>query len=154
METLQSRHLTTLTVAVDWRGMVDTGAAPHGRRRSAPVSGGSFAGDRLAGVVLPGGADWVLNRPDGAMVVDVRLPLRTHDGAGVSLAYRGTLLAAPEAMARFNRGESLDANEYRLRTVASFETGDARYLWLNDMLAIGVSGPNTAATRYVIHEIL
>lgn len=154
METLQSRHLTTLTVAVDWRAMVDTGTGPHGRRRFAPVAGGAFEGDRLSGTVLPGGADWVLNRPDGAMVVDVRLPLCTHDGARLSLAYRGTFLTAPDAMARFNRGESLDASEYTLRTIVSFETGDARYLWLNDLLAIGVSGPNTAATRYVIHEIL
>jgi hypothetical protein len=154
MDRLESRHLTTLTVSVDWRGMVDAGTTPNGRRRVAPVAGGVFEGERLSGTVLPGGADWVFNRPDGAMIVDVRLPLRTHDGAVLALAYRGTMLASPEAMARFNRGVSLDASEYRLRTVARFETGDARYLWLNDILAIGVSGPDTASTRYVIHEIL
>ena len=154
MEMLESRHLTTLTVAVDWKAMVDTGTNANGRRRFAPVAGGRFDGDRLAGNVLPGGADWVLNRPDGAMVIDVRLPLRTDDGAGISLAYKGVMLAAPEAMARFNRGKSLDAHEYKLRTVASFETGDERYLWLNDIIAIGVSGPTTGDTRYVIYEIL
>lgn len=154
MDRLESRHLTTLTVAVDWRNLVDAGTTPNGRRRVAPVAGGGFEGERLAGIVLPGGADWVFNRPDGAMVVDVRLPLRTHDGAVLALGYRGTMIASPDAMARFGRGASLDASEYRLRTVATFETGDARYLWLNDILAIGVSGPDTASTRYVIHEIL
>ena len=72
----------------------------------------------------------------------------------LALAHRGTMLASPEAMARFNRGISLDASEYRMRNVAVFETGDARYLRLNDILAIGVSGSDTASTRYVIQEIL
>lgn len=154
MDELRARHLTTLTVAVDWPHFVDAGKTALGRRRVAPVAGGSFTGERLSGVVLPGGADWVFNRPDGMMLVDVRLPLKTGDGAVIALSYRGTMLAAPEAMARFGRGESLAAGEYRLRTVASFETGDPRYLWLNDLLAIGVSGPSTADTSYVIHEIL
>ncbi|OYU15354.1 MAG: hypothetical protein CFE37_06290 [Alphaproteobacteria bacterium PA4] len=154
MDTLASRHLTTLTVAVDWKGIIDTGSNANGRRRFAPVAGGRFEGERLSGSVLPGGSDWVFNRPDSAMIVDVRLPLRTDDGAMLSLAYRGVMRATPEAMARFGRGASLAADEYQLRTIASFETGDPRYLWLNDLLAIGVSGPTTADTRYVIHEIL
>ena len=35
MDSLESRHLTTLTVAVDWPAMVDTGTTPNGRRRFA-----------------------------------------------------------------------------------------------------------------------
>lgn len=154
MDGLQSRHLTTLTVAVDWAAMVDTGRTEHGRRRVAPVAGGQFQGERLSGIVLPGGADWVFNRPDGMMTVDVRLPLQTHDGAHLSLTYRGLMVADAEAMKRFGRGQSLDASEYRLRTVAAFETGDPRYVWLNDLLVIGVSGPTTADTRYELYEIL
>ncbi len=154
MDDLQSRHLTTLVVAVDFAGMVDSGMTANGRRRNAPVKGGRFDGERLRGEVLPGGADWVFNRPDGAMIVDVRLPLRTDDGAVLMLAYSGTMLASADAMARFGRGKSLDMSEYRLRTVARFETGDARYMWLNDLLVVGVSGPTTADTRYVLHEIL
>lgn len=149
-----SRHLTTLKVIVDFAGMLDFGTVAIGRRRFAPVSGGTFAGERLRGEVLPGGGDWVINRPDGAMLVDVRLPLRTHDGATIALSYHGAMLATPEAMARFNRGGSLSPGEYRLKTIARFETGDDRYAWLNDLTVIGISGPTTADRQYALHEII
>ena len=58
------------------------GAALAGLRRIAPVTGGTFAGERLSGTVI-GGADWVINRPDGVMVIDVRLTLKTDDGANL-----------------------------------------------------------------------
>lgn len=150
---LRSRHLTTLKVDVDWVNFVDFGVTPGGRRRNAPVRGGHFAGERLSGEVLPGGADWVLNRADGAMLVDVRLPLKTHDGALIGVSYNGTMVATADAMARFGRGASLAADEYRLQTTVRFETGDPRYAWLNDALVIGVSGPTTADTQYSLHEL-
>jgi hypothetical protein len=54
------------------------GAVPHGyTRRVMVVSGGHFEGERLSGKVLPGGADVVLERPDGGLHLDVRLVLET-----------------------------------------------------------------------------
>ena len=49
------------------------GTTPHGTRRIVPVTGGSFAGPKLKGEVLPGGGDWVLTRPDNARELDVRI---------------------------------------------------------------------------------
>ena len=60
-----------------------------GERRVVPVVGGSFSGSRLRGVVLPGDADWVVMRPDGVLVLDVRITLRTDDGALIAMTYRG-----------------------------------------------------------------
>ena len=40
------------------------GATPLGRRYIAYVTGGTFEGPRLKGRVLPGGGDWVIQRPD------------------------------------------------------------------------------------------
>ena len=52
-----------------------------GQRRVVPVSGGSFEGSRLRGVVLPhAGSDWLLQRADGTFQQDVRLTLQTDDG--------------------------------------------------------------------------
>lgn len=31
--------------------------------------------------VLPGGADWTLQHPDGAIALDLRITLETHDAA-------------------------------------------------------------------------
>ena len=35
------------------------GLTPFGSRRVAPISGGTFEGPQLSGIVLPGGTDWI-----------------------------------------------------------------------------------------------
>ena len=143
MASLQSTPLLTLTLTVDFRGMTMIGETPAGLRRIAPVTGGTFTGDRLSGTVI-GGADWVINRADGVMVIDVRLTLKTDDGALVYLTYQGRFLAAPEVMARFAKGAVLDPSEYSLAVIARFESGDQRYRWLNDAIVVG-TGEQTAS---------
>jgi Protein of unknown function (DUF3237) len=145
MTSLAHAHLTTLTLTVAFDKMTTIGAVPAGLRRIAPVTGGTFAGERLRGTVI-GGDDWVINRADGVMVLDVRLRLKTDDGAAIYLTYRGRFLAAPEAMARFSRGALLKPEEYSLAIAGRFECGDPRYAWLNDIVAVGtgtqtVTGP-------------
>lgn len=127
MVDLRIRPLMTLTLTVDFAGMAIIGQTPGGLRRIAPVVGGSFSGERLNGTVLPGGNDWVVNRADGVMVIDVRLTLKTDDTALVYLSYQGRFLAEPDAMSRFGKGELLDASEYSLAINARFECGDRRH---------------------------
>lgn len=154
MEKLDATHLMTLTLDVAFANMLDIGQTAAGRRRIAPVSGGVFEGERLRGVVLPGGADWVINRSDGVMLIDVRLALKTDDNAAIYLRYTGSLRAAPDAMQRFNRGEPLTEAEYKLRSIPVFETGAARYAWLNDMVCIGIGQRlPTGQPRYTIFEV-
>ena len=153
MNNLQHRHLITMTLTVDFAGMVSIGQTPAGLRRIAPVTGGHFAGERLNGKVLPGGNDWVVNREDGVMVIDVRLTLQTDDAALVYLNYQGRLLAAPEAMSRFAKGALLNPDEYSLAMVAKFECGDSRYNWLNNVIAVGTGEQTSAGPVYSIFEI-
>ena len=153
MTELQHRHLITLTLTVDFAGMVNIGQTPAGLRRIAPVTGGTFVGERLNGEVLPGGNDWVINRADGVMVIDVRLTLKTDDGALIYLSYQGRFLAAPDAMARFAKGVPLDPSEYSLAMVARFECGDARYDWLNNVVAVGTGERTPTGPIYSIFEI-
>jgi hypothetical protein len=152
MDTLAHKHVVTLSLAVDFRAMLAIGKTPAGLRRIAPVIGGRFVGERLSGKVLPG-ADWVINRPDGVMVIDVRLALETTDGALIYLTYQGRFLAEPEAMARFAKGKLLDRSEYSLAIVARFECGDARYAWLNNVVAVGTGEQTLAGPIYTIFEI-
>ena len=152
MDEIALRHLTTLDLIVDYRGMVEIGTTVGGRRRIAPVTGGTFDGERLRGRV-EGGADWVINRPDGVMVLDVRLHLTTHDGAAILLFYTGSFVAAPDAMAAFGKGERLAFEQYRLRTVPRFETGNARYAWLNDLPCAGVGRQQATGPRYTLWEL-
>ena len=39
--------------------LLNIGAVPHGTRRTAPLSGGTFEGPRLRGIIMSGSsADW------------------------------------------------------------------------------------------------
>ena len=152
MTDLLYRPLLTLTLTVDFAGMTSIGQTPAGLRRIAPVTGGTFSGERLNGVALPG-ADWVINRPDGVMVIDVRLTLKTDDGAMIYLTYQGRLLAQAEAMARFAKGALLDPSEYSLAISAKFECGDERYTWLNNVIAVGTGQQTATGPVYSIFEV-
>ncbi len=152
MDILKHRHLLTLTLSVDFAAMINIGQTSAGLRRIAPVTGGAFAGDRLNGTVLPG-ADWVINRPDGVMVIDVRLVLTTDDGALIYLTYQGRFLAAPEAMTRFAKGALLAPDEYSLAMTAKFECGDERYRWLNTVVAAGTGTQTLSGPVYSLFEI-
>ena len=152
MSPLRHTHLMTLTLTVGFNTMTAIGQTPAGLRRIAPVTGGTFIGERLRGQVLSG-ADWVINRPDGVMVVDVRLTLKTDDGAAIYLTYQGRFLAAPEAMARFGRGAMLDPSEYSLVIAAKFECGEDRYKWLNNVVAVGAGEQTKDGPTYTLYEI-
>ncbi|NRD90972.1 DUF3237 domain-containing protein [Sphingopyxis sp. BSNA05] len=152
MTQLKHDHLMTMTLSVDFAGMKVIGRTPAGLRRIAPVTGGEFSGERLNGTVLPG-ADWVINRPDGVMEIDVRLPLQTDDGAMIYLNYQGRFLAEPETMARFAKGALLKPEEYSLAVTAKFEAGAAQYLWLNDVVAVGTGEQTADGPVYSFFEI-
>lgn len=142
----------TLTLEVGFGAMTTIGATPAGTRRIAPVTGGRFDGASLRGKVI-GGSDWVVHRPDAVMSIDVRLTLQTEDGAAIYLAYDGRFLAALEAMARFGRGAQLDASEYSLAVTGRLECGDARYAWLNDVIATGVGRQTPTGVVYELFAI-
>lgn len=152
MPDLKHDHLLTLTFSVDFQALQVIGNTPAGLRRIAYVTGGTFSGARLKGDVLAG-ADWVINRPDGVMMIEVRLPLKTDDGAFVYLNYQGRFLASAEAMARFAGGALLDPSEYSLAVSAKFECGDERYFWLNNVIAVGTGTTTPTGAVYEFFEI-
>ncbi|SPL90707.1 unnamed protein product [[Actinomadura] parvosata subsp. kistnae] len=128
--------------------ILDLGDSPWGRRRVINIVGGSFEGPRLSGVVLPGGADWQVVHADGAISVDTRYTLRTHDGALLYISTSGVRHGPPEVLDRLARGEEVDPSEYYFRLFCRFETGDGRYLWLNRTLAVASAARAASAVRY------
>ncbi|KQR16576.1 DUF3237 domain-containing protein [Cellulomonas sp. Leaf334] len=76
--------------------VVDVGQTPTGHRRVIPVVGGTVS-DGMIGTVLPGGADWNLERPDGSTELWARYEIRLVDGAVVSVT--NTAVHAPGASA-------------------------------------------------------
>lgn len=127
-------------LVVDLNPPLNIGSGPFGQRILFGAAGGSFEGPKLRGDVLPGGGDWALFRPDGAMTLDVRLTLRTHDGALAHMTYAGRWTTPPELradMADPVKRHQIDPARYYFRTNPLFETGAEHYAWLNDIVCVG-----------------
>ena len=150
---LKSRHLFTITMKLP--PTLELGATPAGSRRVFTVSGGQFVGERLRGEVLPqAGSDLLLVRADGSAQQDVRLILRTEDGALILMTYRGVRHASQEVNERIARGERVSGSDYYLRTVPFFETSSAKYAWLNKIVTVAVGERQPDGVTYEVFEIL
>ncbi|MEO0467322.1 MAG: DUF3237 domain-containing protein [Pseudomonadota bacterium] len=151
-DALPHRHLMTVALNVDFQNMVAIGRTPTGHRTIAPVTGGTFEGERLSGTVL-GGEDWAITRATGNVAIDVRVTLQTEDAINIYLTYQGAFRAVPEVMQRFAAGEVLDPSDYVLAITARFECGARQLSWLNEIVAAGTGRQTPAGPVYSIYEI-
>jgi hypothetical protein len=150
---IQTRHLFTITIDVP--RVVDLGPTPNGHRRIATVAGGSFKGERMNGTIQPSpGGDWLLLRPDGVLVLDVRLTLETDDQQLVYMTYRGLRHGPADVIARLNRGEAVDPSTYYFRTTPLFETSSQKYDWLNRIMAVSTGRREPSGPVYEVFELL
>lgn len=152
---LATRHLLDIVVDLDPR--LNFGAGPLGQRVLFGAAKGSFEGPRLRGEVVKGGGDWALFRADGAMVLDVRLSLRTHDGELIYMTYGGRWVTPPDLRAEMAdpaRRTQVDPAKYYFRTNPLFETGSQTYAWLNDIVCVGKGYLVEGAVAYKLFEVL
>jgi hypothetical protein len=126
----------------------------RGLRRVVPVLGGTFEGERIRGTILPGGADHQLIRPDGVAELDVRLALRTDDGASLYMTVQGVRTASPEVTARIAAGEDVDPAQYYFREALRFETGEARLTWMNGRLFVATGERRPTHVGLSVYEVL
>jgi hypothetical protein len=112
------------------------GRMPLGERRIVEIAGGEVTGPKLAGTVLPGGADWQLVRDDGTTVLEARYTVQTEDGSLVYIRHTGFRHGPPELALRIARGEDIDPSRYYFRTSPTFETSAPALGWLHRTVAI------------------
>jgi hypothetical protein len=144
-------------MVVDLNPRLNFGDGPVGRRILFGSAGGSFEGPRLRGTVLAGGGDWALFRPDGAMMLDVRLTLRTEDDALVHMTYGGRWITPPELRAEMadpTKRHQVDPSRYYFRTNPLFETGAETYAWLNDLVCVGSGYLIEGGIAYRISQVV
>jgi hypothetical protein len=130
------------------------GAAPHGTRRTVPITGGDFEGPRLRGSVLPGGGDWLLLRTDGVLELDLRATLRTDDGGLISMRSFGLRHGPPDVIEALARGDAVDPATYYFRTTPRFETAHPSYAFLNHLITVASGDRRAEGPIYTIHELL
>ena len=152
MPSLRSEFLYRMSLEV--APPLDLGATPQGHRLVFGFKGGRFDGPQLAGEVLTTGGDWLIDRTDGAMVLDVRRTLRTDDGHLIYASYRGLLVAAPAVRQKMERGEPVGASEMYFRTTPVFETGSAKYGWLNRVVAVGIGQTTATGVLLTVFRVL
>jgi Protein of unknown function (DUF3237) len=137
-ETLQSEFLMDLIL--DTQPPNNIGSIGV-NRVIVPVSGGTFTGPKLKGTVVGPGGDWIVRRPDGSSVLDVRIILQTGDGQKIYMTYRG-ISYTPQGGPQY------------WRIVPVFETGAEQYAWLNNIIAVGVHRVLAGKVAYRIYQIL
>ena len=112
------------------------GRVGAGERRIVDITGGEVSGPRLAGRVLPGGADWQIVRDDGTAVLEARYTIEAADGALVYVRNYGYRHGPADVLARIAKGEEVDPALYYFRTTPVFETAAPQYDWLNRTVAV------------------
>jgi hypothetical protein len=130
-------YLGTLRAETGTRSVIENG--PQGTRTVVQVVGGRFEGPRLKATVQTPAGDWITNRSDGTYRLDVRLKLKTDDGALILVTYNGI-------------GQTTNAGA-SLRIAPLFETGDSRYVWLTRLQALGVGERVGTAVTYGIYAL-
>jgi hypothetical protein len=133
---------------------LDLGKVAQGRRRIVPLTGGTFAGPELSGMLVPGAsADWQIVLPDGSALGDIRVTLKTDRGDLLYVRSQGVRHGSAEVLARLSRGEEVDASEYVFRTATQIETAAPDLDWLNKGVFISVGGRQVDAVIYEVYLV-
>jgi hypothetical protein len=122
---LQAQHVFDANVTIG--EMLSFGKSKYGERRIIPITGGTFKGPNIEGIVLPGSADWQLVRPDGDVELYARYTLKTTDGALIQVTNRVLMHMSKDSK----------TGPY-LRSVIDFEAPSAGpHDWLNHAIFLG-----------------
>lgn len=146
-------YLVTLNVELGGSGPIGVGPGPYGTRLVSNPAGGTFHGPRLMGKILPGGGDYLLADKDGVWHLDVRLVLRTDDGAFIYVQYFGVLVMNEKVSEARAAGRPMEFGETYFMTQPRFETGDPRYTWLNGIVAAGEGRIVPGKVEYKIYAL-
>jgi hypothetical protein len=152
---IKTEHL--FDIVVDLSPRLNFGNTPSGQRILFGAAGGSFEGPKLSGKVLAGGGDWAVFRPDGAMILDVRLTLRTHDDALIHMSYGGRWITPPDLRSDIAdpvKRTLVDPARYYFRTNPLFETGAKKYAWLNDIVCVGQGYLIEGGIAYKVSQVV
>lgn len=137
-DSLRSEFLFDIVLTT---GPVSSVGSEGAARVVIPVTGGTFEGPNVRGTIVAPGGDWTLGKPDGSLLLDVRIVLQTDDNQKILMTWRGVYYAP--------KGEPKYA-----RILSMFETGAAKYAWLNHLVAVGVHQPMPGKVVYRVYRIL
>lgn len=144
MEQPKLEFVFEISVQVTPGKIQEVGETGKGIRRIVPITGGTFEGPAIKGIVVSGGYDWQLQRNDNVSEIEARYVLQTDDGALITIVNKGLRHGPAEVMNRIATGQSVNPDEYYFRSIPVFETGAEQYHWLmkNIFIATGIRKPD------------
>ena len=121
---------------------VDVGDGPKGHRVIIDVLSVKLIGDKInAELAANDGADWLTVSDNGTLgALDVRLTLKTNDGALIYVEYCGRMDIASGVIA----------------VAPTFQTGAPQYSWINRIQAVAAGAVNfeTRKLTYTLYEAI
>ena len=143
--------MTRIACEVDT--LVTLGRGHHGERRYVPLGGGTVQGPELNGSLVEGGIDWQVLRDDGVLEIAAHYVIRSDDGALIEVRSDGLRHGPAEVMAQLARGEPVARDAYFFRTLMRFETGAARWLHLNRVMALACGAREAHCVTLDVYRI-
>ena len=108
----------------------------------------------MKGRILAGGGDWLLRGADGLSKLDVRKTFETDDGALIDVRYIGLYKFDDAVTQRISNGGESDFGDTLFKVQVLFETGDPRYAWLNETVAVGEGRETQSGVIYQLYALI
>jgi hypothetical protein len=131
------RHLATVRAHIE--APRNVARIPAGTREMIAITGGTAEG-RIAGRILPGGADWAINHGDGTATIWARYAIEREDGSLIMVTNSGHVT------------EQADGS-WRGYTVPRLEAGADNLNWLHTSVLVGTLHATEAMVELVWWQI-
>ena len=86
--------------------------------------------------------------------LDVRITLETDDGARIFVQYYGVIVMTEAVNKALAPGGSIAYGDTYFMTQPRCETGDARYKWLNRVIAVAEGRVVSGNVEYQVFEVV
>jgi hypothetical protein len=129
------------------------GKTPFGERTTYIVGEGVFTGPKLRGRILAGGGDWFVRGANDLARLDVRKTFETDDGALIHVTYIGLYKFNAAVSRTLSAGGDAQFGDTLFMAQVQFETGDPRYAWLNETLAVAEARETAAGVEYQLFAL-
>lgn len=113
---------------------MNLGETPRGERIIIPISGGTFEGPNMNGIILSGGADYqYANKELGRTALEAIYTIKTDDNVLIHVRNIGIIYNPEEDKI----SSDANSNAFYFRAAPKFEAPvDSKYAWLNNAIFI------------------
>lgn len=141
------------TIHAEVAAPITAGPGVNGERKHIAITGVTLRGPLINGTIVPGGSDWLWQRPDGTAEIQAHYTVRLDDGTPVYLRNLGLRHAEPPVLARLLAREPVDPAEYYFRTAPVFDAPDGPHAWLRNRLFVGSARPGPGGVTIAVYLI-